>query len=144
MGVLHLRRHSPEPRLEMTPLIDVVFLLLTFFIMALVLMVRAELLNVRLPTITAGTPARPEEAVTVAIDVEGRVFVDGEPTMVAEVVERVRDRREARPDARLLIAVDEGGRNESLLGLLNELARSGLTDFAIVGRRPDAPTGGPR
>lgn len=141
--MLHLRRHSPEPRLEMTPLIDVVFLLLTFFIMALVLMVRAELLNVRLPTITAGEPARPEEAVTIAIDVEGRVFIDGETAEIGDVVERVRARREVSPGARLLIAVDEGGRNEALLGLLNELARGGLTDFAIVGRRPDVSPAGP-
>ena len=37
-----LRRSEHETRVEMMPLIDVVFLLLTFFIYAMVLMVRAE------------------------------------------------------------------------------------------------------
>ena len=43
-----LRRSEHETRVEMMPLIDVVFLLLTFFIYAMVLMVRAEVLPVPL------------------------------------------------------------------------------------------------
>ncbi len=41
-GVLRIRRPQHEARVEIMPLIDVIFLLLTFFIYAMVLMVRAE------------------------------------------------------------------------------------------------------
>ena len=53
-----LARRNPPPTVtaELTPLIDVVFLLLTFFILAAVLMVRVDVLGIRLPTLAAGTP----------------------------------------------------------------------------------------
>jgi biopolymer transport protein ExbD len=137
--MLRFRRHSPEPRLEMTPLIDVIFLLLTFFIFALVLMVRAELLDVRLPALSAASPSEPRAVVTLAIKADGSLFVDGTPAEPARIADLIRVRRVAKPDAALLIAVDEGGRNDTLLALLNELARAGLHDFSIVGRKPAAP-----
>ena len=56
---VRLRRNKPSFRVELTPLIDVIFLLLTFFIYAMVLMDRIELVPldsppwVHSPTITA-------------------------------------------------------------------------------------------
>src|SRR5690606_8300025 len=47
-----VRRHDLAPRMEMIPLIDVIFLLLTFFIYSLALMVQAQVLPVALPPIT--------------------------------------------------------------------------------------------
>ena len=43
-----IRRTDHEARVEIMPLIDVIFLLLTFFIYAMVLMVRAALLPVEM------------------------------------------------------------------------------------------------
>ena len=39
-----IRRTEHETRIEMMPMIDVIFLLLTFFIYAMALMIRAEML----------------------------------------------------------------------------------------------------
>ena len=53
------RRQPIEPRLELTPLIDVVFLLLTFFVFAMVLSARLEVTDVRLPArARASRPSR--------------------------------------------------------------------------------------
>ena len=46
-----LRTSLHEPRLEMTPLLDVVFLLLTFFAFSMLVMVRADVVDVDLPVI---------------------------------------------------------------------------------------------
>lgn len=127
----------------MTPLIDVVFLLLTFFVMSLVLMVKADLLGVRLPSLSAAAPAERGEVIVIVVTAADTVAVDGRPVDVPAVAEAVRRARERRPGARLLVAVDEGGRNRVLLALLNELAGAGLNDFAIVGRRPAERSSGP-
>ena len=57
MMMRSIRRHDLAPRVEMMPLIDVVFLLLTFFIYSFVMMVRAEVLPVVLTPL--GTGGRP-------------------------------------------------------------------------------------
>ena len=52
-----IRRTDHEMRIEIMPLIDVIFLLLTFFIYAMVLLVRAEMLPMELPEFTSAAPA---------------------------------------------------------------------------------------
>lgn len=119
----------------MTPLIDVVFLLLTFFIFALVLMVRADVLDVKLPEIGAGEAPK-GELITIALDQDGRVLLEGEPTELSMLGERVRGLRLERPEARLVIAVDREGRSGELIKLADTLAGEGLGEFSIIGTRP--------
>lgn len=139
---------SPEPRLEMTPLLDVVFLLLTFFIFALVLMVRAEVLDITLPTLTAGSPAEPGSAITVSLDADGALYVNQEHVEPAKLIERIRQRQSEIEDAglhpRLFVAADKTGRTGDLIALIDTLSRARLGDFAIVGLAeappvPDTP-----
>ena len=54
--MLRIRRNTHDFRIEIMPLIDVIFLLLTFFIYAMVLMVRAELLPVEMHAFASGEP----------------------------------------------------------------------------------------
>ncbi len=130
-----VRRSSAGVRLELTPLIDVVFLLLTFFVFSVVLMVRADVLDVRLPELTAGRAADGARTITVAIDETGAVFVEGDAVERGMVAARVRELRDERgADAKILLAVDEGGRAGDLIRLADELSGAGLGEFSVLGR----------
>lgn len=138
----HLRHTNLEPRFEMMPLIDVVFLLLTFFIYAMVLMVRAHLLPVQLPTLSSGIQAMPMAAISITIDAHGALFVDAQPVELDEVVERVMDKRRDEPGARVYVAADLEGQADRLpifVELINRLRGSGLDEFFIVGQPTDEP-----
>lgn len=139
-----VRRTTPELRLELTPLIDVVFLLLTFFVFAMVLMVRAEVLGVDLPEIAAGEAGERAEMVTVTLDAEGRAFVDGEETPVEVVAAAVARARDAKGGAEVLIAVDEGARAGTLVEVADALTAAGITAFGVLGTPTPAtaPGGG--
>lgn len=140
----HVRRSAPEVRLELAPLLDVVFLLLTFFVFSIVLMVRADTLDVRLPELTAGSRASGVQAITIAIDAEGRTYVDGEATPVEGVPEAVRALRASRgEEAALLVAVDERGSAGDLLRLTNVLSGAGLGEFSVLGRSGGSGEGEP-
>ncbi len=135
----HFRRTSPEARLEMTPLLDVIFLLLTFFIFSLVMMVQARTMAVTLPTLGSGEAARPAKMVTLAIDAEGKYFVDGQETPAESLIETIKARRQAVAGddgaaAKLLIATDVASRSESLLKAIDLLRQADMTDFSLVGR----------
>ena len=137
-----IRRTIDEPRVEIMPLIDVIFLLLTFFVFALALMVRADVLDVRLPEVASGAPAAPGAIVTVAINAEGAVFVDGEEIAIEEIVGRVRDRRDELiadgGSARVLVAPDENSRSGVVIRVIDALRYAGVGDISVMGR-PGAP-----
>lgn len=140
---MKIRRCSPEPRLEMTPLMDIIFLLLTFFVYALVLMVRAEILGVSLPTLGAAEAARQQNTVTIAILDSGTIAINGDPVTIDELIPTVKQRLAEQPDAKLLVAADTQGRTGDFMAVIDALSKAGLRDFALIGRdkpvTPDTP-----
>jgi biopolymer transport protein ExbD len=139
---MRIRRTSPEPRVEMTPLIDVVFLLLTFFVFSMALLVRAEVLDLKLPQITGGEA--PGEVVTVAVDAEGRLFVDGEEASLDDLPSRAGDRLQEREGAVIMIAVDEEADAGVVLRVIDRLRAAGISDFGILTRPGQGPEETPR
>ena len=128
-----IRRTSPQMRLEMTPLIDVVFLLLTFFLFSMMVMVRVDILGVRLPTVSAGSPAEETAIIAVVLDSDGVASIDGETLDLDALVEKVIERREENPETIIFIAADESCDAGALLGALDRLAKAGIADVSLVG-----------
>jgi len=129
-----VRRTAPEVRLDLTPLIDVVFLLLTFFLFSMVLMVRADVLDVSLPEIGSGRPGERVSAITVSIDADGSVYINGDPFAIEDVPAEVGRLRGVSAEAPVLIAVDEGGRAGRLIELADVLRGAGINEFSVIGR----------
>lgn len=129
---MKLRRAPDDVRLDLTPMIDVVFLLLTFFLYAVILMVRADTLDVALPSLGSGVAAEARDAITLAIRVDGAIAIDGEIVEKDSVIERLRTLRDARPEAKLLLAVDENGRTGDMVGVTDMLIGAGFTNFSLL------------
>jgi len=141
----------------MAPLIDVVFLLLTFFVFSLVLLTRVSVMDLDLPTLGSGGQSEAPEAVIVAVDSNGMVFVDGqavgEASAVGEplaestraalleaITQNIGDN--AAPTIRL--EIDERGVSGALLRVLDALRTQGYDAVELVGKPTEAlPTGDP-
>lgn len=129
------------PRLELTPLLDVMFLLLTFFIFAFVLMVRLEVTDIRLPAAGVGTPTERVPALTVGIGQEGELTLAGEPTTLDSLPAEIDRRLTEQPGAQLLIAVDERAPAGEVFKLMDALRAAGRTDLRFL-RAPTEASGG--
>lgn len=129
-----LRRQGDEVRIELTPMIDVVFLLLTFFVFSIVMMVRADVLNVDLPELASGVPAERATPITISVGDDGRVFVNREAADMESVVGMVEAVREEFPDAPIVLAVDVGSSSGVLIELADRLTGAGLGAFSILGQ----------
>ena len=129
---MKLRRRSQEIRFEMTPLIDVVFLLLVFFVFAMVLMIRADSLDLRLPSVGSGATARTGQAIRVTLAQDGSLRVDGEPVEMAAVGEAVRGRMDE--GSSVLLSADERAPSGVLIELADALMGAGVTEFSVLGR----------
>lgn len=130
-----LERDLDEPRLEIMPLIDVVFLLLTFFIFSVALMVRADALDVTLPSVRSGEAVERTEIVSVTVLADGSVRVQGEPVSDADLGARVAEL--AKDETRVLVAADAEASSGALLRVLDALAGTGVENVGVIGRPED-------
>ncbi len=137
-----LRRINATTTVELTPMIDVVFLLLTFFIFSVALMVRADVLGVSLPELSSGEQAERIDPITVTLGADGGIRLMAEPVERAGLVEALRALRAERPEAPVLLAADVRADAGALIELADALVGAGITRFSVVGRRADAPDGG--
>ena len=139
-----LRRSEHETRVEIMPLIDVVFLLLTFFIYAMVLMVRAEVLPVPLESYVSGTTAEPRSTISVTIAVDGNIYVNQTIVTLDEVVRAVSEELEQEPKAAIYIVVEDGDaavdRGPLLTGTWDRLRHQGLELFLVGAPKQVEPT----
>jgi len=133
---LNLRPHRPEaPDINLTPLIDVVFLLLIFFMISTTFRDEGRL-PLQLPEADAEpVPADQVELTAVMIERGGRISIDARPVMNAEIetlkqalVEAVGVERE-RP---LLIKADARVAHEVVMRVLDAAGQLGLTQIAFA------------
>jgi biopolymer transport protein ExbD len=126
------------------PLIDVVFLLLTFFIYAMVLMVRAEVLPVPLESYVSGATAEPRSTISVTIAVDGNIYVNQTIVTLDEVVRAVSEELEQEPKAAIYIVVEDGDaavdRGPLLTGTWDRLRHQGLELFLVGAPKQVEPT----
>ena len=121
-------------------MIDVIFLLLVFFIYAMVLMVRVDLVPMELRTFETGQPAEPAPAATISIDLAGELFIDRTPVPLAQLAAAVLERVAEDPTTVVYLAVAEGessiDRAPVLQDVWDRLRPTGIT-INLVGRPGD-------
>ncbi|MCA9272404.1 MAG: biopolymer transporter ExbD [Phycisphaerales bacterium] len=129
-----LRTSLHEPRLEMTPLLDVVFLLLTFFAFSMLVMVRADVVDVDLPVIDpTGSTATGPAPIVVSLTSDDRTAVNGEFFENADVPQAVTRAVAAQPEAPVVLEVDIGSASGRLIELVQQLRAAGIESFGILG-----------
>jgi biopolymer transport protein ExbD len=78
MKINLLDTEGPDIRVEIIPLIDVIFCILTFFILAAVNLTRQQAINLDLPKASTGA-AQTQELLLVSIDPTGQTYIDKQP-----------------------------------------------------------------
>ncbi len=124
-------------------MIDVIFLLLTFFIYSLTTMMHVGIMPVKLQRLLAGQSAEPAEMIAVTIDRHGRLFVNREPVSEEAFQARLVEQVESGRPPRLFLAMEqveatdpeEGhvDRGPILIDLIDKVKQAGIEDFSIVG-----------
>ncbi len=130
------RTPGPRPMSEinMTPLIDVMLVLLVIFIVTAPLMTSS--LKLELPKTEGGQPSVAPAFIALAIDEQGRLFVGDEVLARETVAARVREAAVRDPATEVQLRADSRvpyGRVAELIGLLQE---AGLTRIGFVTEAP--------
>jgi len=123
--------------LSLTPLIDVVFLLLIFFLVATKFAEEERELNVLLPDASEAQPrtSKPRETI-VNIDQDGNYFVSGRNLTLTELETSLRIARvNNRTRASVILRADRRCQVEYLVAAINACNKAKIYDYKITTRR---------
>ena len=108
---------------------DITFLLIIFFMVGTVFNVEKGI-EMSLPQSTVQQDIS-EENVIISIDVNAKLFVDGDPAEIDALGGLVRGKLEGHPDKYVLIKSDQGVRYKTVIDVLDELLQVGITNIAL-------------
>ncbi|RMG60925.1 MAG: biopolymer transporter ExbD [Deltaproteobacteria bacterium] len=124
-------------RVEIVPLIDVVFLLLVFFIYASLSMSVHRGIPLALPRVKEA-PVDSRDYLVVSVTAEGKIFVNEEETNLAEVGEKVLRERGERI-VPVFVRGDRGAPFGVIVGVLDALRQEGIRDVSIEAEEKERP-----
>lgn len=125
-----------SPSINLTPLIDVVFQLLIFFMITMTFSSHNEyLLPVDLAEAAAGSPDDDNEfeGMTITVMADGQVVLDGEEPLADDVVlKRLQALYERNAEASIMLRGDEAASHGRVLTLLDYVTQVGFTRVDMV------------
>lgn len=130
------RRRSMDANAEsnevnLTPMLDVVFIMLIFFIVT-TSFIKESGIEIERPESSAASP-RPEAQVLVAITPEGAVWVDGKPVDVHQVGQEVAGMLTEQGSA--VIQADRESTTGLLIEVMDRLKEAGVDQVAVAASR---------
>jgi biopolymer transport protein ExbD len=115
--------------INVTPLVDVVLVLLVIFMVTATYIVRASI-EVDLPRVAHGGEAV-GTVLSVVLTKDGQVFLDGVRRTEDELVARTRDAVGRDADTRVVISADRGALHGAVVRVIDLVRGAGATRFAI-------------
>lgn len=127
-------KRSQAANLSLTPLIDVVFLLLIFFLVTSEFEEEERKLDIVLPTATSATPmtGKPREVV-VDIDPRGQLYVGGQAMTMAQLEEiLVRAVANNPTNQSVVIRADRRVTFQPVVNVMDLCNRTGVSDYSVT------------
>ncbi|MBN3944585.1 MAG: biopolymer transporter ExbD [Nostoc sp.] len=123
------------PFINVVPLIDVMFALLTFFIMSTLFLTRSEGLPVNLPKAATAKEQQIPTKVTITVDEKGQVSLNRDPIAVNDVAARVRTLVGSNPDTLVIINADQKVLHGEIVGIMDQVRQVKGARLAIATQR---------
>jgi biopolymer transport protein ExbD len=126
---------EPSPQINIVPMIDVIFAILTFFIMSTLFLTYSEGLPVTLPGAVTSEMQRQEQMV-VTIDGEGNLFLNRQPMDLSGLTEQVRSQIESGKTPLVVINADTNVNHGTVVAVMDQLRTIAGVRMAIATQQP--------
>ncbi|CAJ2970514.1 ExbD/TolR family protein [Burkholderia pseudomallei] len=146
-GLDHQHTSQPMADINMTPLIDVMLVLLVIFIITAPLLTHAIRLD--LPKVAAAPARETPETITVTIDAAGKLYWNDAPVAPDALAARLRDAAAAGQDPELHLRAARDTRYDTIAQVMGAAQQAGVarigfvTDAPAPPARPSPPRGAP-
>ena len=122
---------SEEVRIELIPLIDVIFCILTFFLLAALQLTRQQAINVNLPKASTGKP-QSQDMLLVSVDELGKTFIEQQPVNALELEKFVRRYNQVSPRGVVVLYAPKEARYNDVVQVLDLLREVGGDRVALA------------
>jgi biopolymer transport protein ExbD len=127
---------SPIPhkkaRIEIIPLIDIMFFLLASFMMVSLSMIRLQSIKVDLPTATQAKRDLKPDILNLAVDKLGDIYVEKERKNLNEVFSVLTNRFQANTNLPVYISGDKEASHGAVIAVLDLVRRAGVQKVAFA------------
>jgi biopolymer transport protein ExbD len=134
-------RPMKKARIEIIPMIDIIFFLLATFVLFTLSLNRIQSIPVDLPVAAPPPPQGtvPPEITTIQASGDGAIFWNKELIDLAELPSRLAFLKTQTEDPRIMISGDEKARFGFTVAVLDEVRKAGIEKFSVETRT--RPTG---
>ncbi len=120
-----------EARIEIIPLIDIMFFLLAAFMLVSLSMVNMKSVKVNLPTAATATAETKKDFVNISVDKAGLVFLDKKPVGNNELALLLAGLQKTNTAARVFISGDVDARHGDVIRVLDLVRAAGIQNVAF-------------
>ena len=124
-------RAKRRARIEIIPLIDIIFFLLATFMIVSMSMIKNQGLSVHLPVAASGVPQDRQEVVTVTVSETGEYAWDKQAVAAADLPSRLAQLKLSQPEAKLVINGDNRVQLQQVITVLDDAQKAGLSKVII-------------
>ncbi len=130
MSIGRRDKESNDGAVDLTPMIDMTFILLIFFMVSTTF-VKDMKIDINRPGASTQQVAS-TKAVRVYIDKQGEVYLDGEPVRIWTLQSRVRDQLRAATNKSVLVVTDEQVPSGRLVEVVDQARLAGAEDVGVA------------
>lgn len=140
MTVIPSPRSHKKARIEIIPLIDIMFFLLATFVMVSLSMVKNQGIPVRLPGTASGQAQEHKDATTVSVSATGQIYLDKTEISMADLSKALEGLKAQNAELKVFINGDEDARLGLAIEVLDTVRLLGITKVAFETRaKPKQP-----
>ncbi len=126
------RKAEDDIAIDMSPMIDMVFLLLIFFIVASQI-IKVEKVKIEIPSaIYAKVPEDETGRFAITVAPDGQLYVGTEPVDIDDLKARLAAEMELDPKVRIVIRADRGVKYETDEKIMEACAEAGAVDLIFA------------
>ncbi len=118
-------------RIEIIPLIDIIFFLLATFVMVSLSMVKNQGVSVRLPKAVTGVVQERSTSATLTVKENGDLYLDKEKITSQELAARLTALKNAKPNQKIFVNGDELAYFGDVIAVMDKIRQSGIDKIGI-------------
>jgi len=129
-GLRHARPSHALGDINVTPLVDVVLVLLLVFMVTAPMMSRG--IDVSLPVANPPQRDTEEQRLTISVNAREQIFIDDKPINVILLEDRLRTMMEGRASKVVYLRADEGLRYGRVIAVVDKIKKAGVDQIGFV------------
>ena len=132
------RSAEPMSEINVTPLVDVMLVLVVIFILTAPLL--ASSIKLELPKTHAASTTDATPSVSLVVDRAGQAFLDNRAVPLTELSQSLTRTAALQPDTEVQLRADENAPYGKVIEVLGVAQKAGLTRIGVVTDTPEAPS----